>query len=158
MLSFVINFVIVAKLALKPSTKSWKLVLISSKRASISSGDGGVLLLFATLSSISGVALRRVRDLHWIHALTLLFSTHLQCCRLCRCPTPQAQDYVLSHGDFQERGCHIYSNYRVEFCKSKMNVQCSHNSSICELALPSKRPKQQDVPKRARLRESIRQK
>ncbi|GJR02543.1 hypothetical protein Tco_0525527 [Tanacetum coccineum] len=72
-----------------------------------------------------------------------------------------AQDYVLSHGDFQERGCHIYSNYRVEFCKSEMNVQCvqcSHNSSICELALPSKRPKKQDVPKRVRLRESIRQK
>ncbi|GJR60916.1 LEC14B protein [Tanacetum coccineum] len=46
----------------------------------------------------------------------------------------------------------------VEFCKSEMKVQCSHNSRICELALPSKRPKQQDVPKRARLRESIRQK
>ncbi|GJX81109.1 fatty acid amide hydrolase-like protein [Tanacetum coccineum] len=46
----------------------------------------------------------------------------------------------------------------VEFCKSEMKVQCSHNSRICELALPaSKRPKQQDVPKRARLRESVRQ-
>ncbi|GJV44880.1 fatty acid amide hydrolase-like protein [Tanacetum coccineum] len=46
----------------------------------------------------------------------------------------------------------------VEFCKSEMKVQCSHTSRIYELALPaSKRPKQQDVPKRARLRESIRQ-
>ncbi|GKD70299.1 hypothetical protein Tco_1324389, partial [Tanacetum coccineum] len=52
----------VAKLALKPSTKAWKLVLISSKRAMISSGDGGVLLLFATQSSISDyVAAERLR-------------------------------------------------------------------------------------------------
>nr|GEW71026.1 hypothetical protein [Tanacetum cinerariifolium] len=51
---------LVAKLALKPSTKAWKLVLISSKRAPISSGDGVVLLLFATPSSISGDALRFV--------------------------------------------------------------------------------------------------
>nr|GEW85292.1 calponin-like domain-containing protein [Tanacetum cinerariifolium] len=76
---------------------------------------------------------------------------------LCRCLTPQAHDYVLSHGDFQEHGCHSYSNYRVKFCKSEMKVQCSDSSRICELALPaSKRPKQQDVPKRVRLRESIR--
>nr|GEX10074.1 plasma membrane ATPase 1-like [Tanacetum cinerariifolium] len=46
----------------------------------------------------------------------------------------------------------------VEFCNSEMKLQCSHNSRICELALPaSKRPKQQDMPKRAGLRESIRQ-
>nr|GEX20797.1 hypothetical protein [Tanacetum cinerariifolium] len=48
---------------------------------------------------------------------------------------------------------------KVEFCKSDMKVQRSHNFRIFKLALPaSKRPKQQDVPKRARLRESIRQK
>ncbi|GJU99428.1 glutamine-dependent NAD(+) synthetase [Tanacetum coccineum] len=47
----------------------------------------------------------------------------------------------------------------VGFCKSEMKVQCSHNFRICKLALrASKRPKQQDVPKRVRLRESIRQK
>ncbi|GJR73600.1 hypothetical protein Tco_0085965 [Tanacetum coccineum] len=44
-----------AKLTLNPYTKACK-----SKRAPISSGDGGVLLLFATPSSISGVALHYV--------------------------------------------------------------------------------------------------
>ncbi|GKC20235.1 hypothetical protein Tco_1022385, partial [Tanacetum coccineum] len=86
-------------------------------------------------------------ELHWILALTLLFSTHLQL-QIMSLPNASGPDKFITQ----------ISERDVEFCKSEMKLQCRHNSRICELALPaSKRPKQQDVPKRARLRESIRQ-
>ncbi|GKB95683.1 protein phosphatase 2C 57 [Tanacetum coccineum] len=57
------------------------------------------------------------------------------------------------------KGERLAVTVKVEFCMSEMKVQCSHIFRICKLALPaSKRPKRRDVPKRVRLRESIRQK
>ncbi|GJR81594.1 fatty acid amide hydrolase [Tanacetum coccineum] len=91
-----------------------------------------------------------------VASLTLDFQDGLQIMSL---PNASGAGLCIITRRFSKHGCHSYSNYWVKFCKSKMKVQYSHNSRICELALrASKRPKQQDVPKRARLRESIRQK
>nr|GEX62489.1 transcription factor bHLH3 [Tanacetum cinerariifolium] len=106
---------------------------------------------------------RQRSRIQWLKEDTLSMFSKTHGCKVVEIVIPELDEmrttYVVSIGP--EAAASLTSDLYdgVEFCKSEIKVQCSHNFRICELALPaSKRPKQQDVPKRARLRESIRQK